>query len=334
MIYLGLLAGFVILLVSGDLLVRGSVALAVRLGVPALVIGLTVVAFGTSAPELVVSVRAATTDAPGLAIGNIVGSNIANVLLVIGLPALIRPTDCNQEFVGRNTCYVVGATVIFMLLCYLGPLQMWHGIILFSLIVVFLLESGRRAHLAVAANGNGDRPSKQLQEVEEVDGVSGLPRTPTMIAVFVFGGLIGLPFGAQLIVENGTGIASTFGVSQAAIGLTVIALGTSLPELATTMSAALRGHSALAIGNVLGSNMFNILAIMGLTAILAPVPVPEVVLRYDLWIMFAATLALVPFVIRRTSIRRLPAAGFVAAYCAYIFFVYTPQRDMFTLVLN
>ena len=332
MIYLGLLAGFVILLVSGDLLVRGSVALAVRLGVPALVIGLTVVAFGTSAPELVVSVRAATTDAPGLAIGNIVGSNIANVLLVIGLPALIRPTDCNQEFVGRNTCYVVGATAIFMLLCYLGPLQMWHGIILFSLIVVFLLESGRRAHLAVAANNNGER--QETSPPEEVDGVSGLPRTPTMIAVFVFGGLIGLPFGAQLIVENGTGIARAFDVSQAAIGLTVIALGTSLPELATTMSAALRGHSALAIGNVLGSNMFNILAIMGLTAILAPVPVPEVVLQYDLWIMAAATLALVPFVIRRTTIRRLPAAGFVVAYCAYIFFVYTPQRDMVTMMLN
>lgn len=329
MIYLGLLAGFVILLVSGDLLVRGSVSLAVKLGVPALVIGLTVVAFGTSAPELVVSVRAATTDAPGLAIGNIVGSNIANVLLVLGLPALIRPTDCNQEFVGRNTCYVVGATVIFMLLCFLGPLQWWHGAILFSLIVAFLIESGRRSNL-----GNNSARQAAEEEVEEVDGVSGLPRTPSMIALFVFAGLIGLPFGAQLIVENATDIARTYDVSQAAIGLTVIALGTSLPELATTMSAAMRGHSAIAIGNVLGSNMFNLLAIMGLTAILAPVPIPEVVLKYDLWIMLAATLAIVPFVIRRSFIKRLPAAGFVLAYCAYMFFVFTPQRDFSAMVVN
>lgn len=329
MIYLGLLAGFVILLVSGDLLVRGSVSLAVKLGVPAIVIGLTVVAFGTSAPELVVSVRAATTGAPGIAIGNIVGSNIANVLLVLGLPALIRPTDCNQEFIGRNTCYVVGATVIFMLLCYLGPLEMWHGMILFGLIIVFLIESGRRA-----SQGSAKTRAEAEEDVEEVDGVSGLPRTPSMIAVFVFSGLIGLPFGAQLIVENATEIARAFDISQAVIGLTVIALGTSLPELATTMSAAARGHSALAIGNVLGSNLFNMLAIMGLTAILAPVPIPEAILSYDLWIMLAATLALVPFVIRRSMINRLPAMGFVLAYFTYIFFVLVPNRDVTAMVLN
>ena len=163
MVYLGLLAGFVILLVSGDLLVRGSVSLAVKLGVPALVIGLTVVAFGTSAPELVVSVRAATTGAPGIAIGNIVGSNIANVLLVLGLPALIRPTDCNHEFVGRNTCYMVGATVIFMLFCYLGPLGVWHGVVLFGLIILFLIESGRRAHIS----SNSCKPA-QIDEVDEL----------------------------------------------------------------------------------------------------------------------------------------------------------------------
>lgn len=328
MIYLGLLAGFVILLVSGDLLVRGSVSLAVKLGVPALVIGLTVVAFGTSAPELVVSVRAATTGASGIAIGNIVGSNIANVLLVLGLPAIIRPTICNQQYVGRNTCYVVGATVIFMLLCFMGPLEFWHGVILFALIIAFLIESGRRAGKSYSGT------AVKTDELDDLDGVSGLLHTPSMIALFVIGGLLGLPFGAQLIVENATEIARTFGISQAAIGLTVIALGTSLPELATTLSAALRGHSALAIGNVLGSNLFNLLAIMGLTAILAPVPIPEVVLRYDLWIMLAATLALVPFIIRRTSIKRLPAAGFVLAYCAYLFFVFAPQRDVTAMVLH
>jgi len=329
MIYLGLVAGFVILLVSGDLLVRGSVALAVRLGVPALIIGLTVVAFGTSAPELVVSVRAATTGSPDLAIGNIVGSNIANVLLVLGLPALIYPTDCNQQFIGRNTCYVVGASVLFVLFCYLGPLGVWHGAILFGLIVLFLLESGRRSQQSSAENAPAE-----ADEVDDIDGVSGLPHSPSMIGVFVFAGLIGLPFGAQLIVENGVAIAQAFDISKAAIGLSVIAIGTSLPELATTISAALRGHCAIAIGNVLGSNLFNILAIMGLTSMLAEVPVPESILKYDLWIMLAAILALVPFVIRRSTISRLPATGFLLAYCAYIFFVFTPQRDMANLVLN
>ncbi len=329
MVYLGLLAGFVILLVSGDLLVRGAVALAVKLGIPAIIIGLTVVAFGTSAPELVVSIRAATTGATGIAIGNIVGSNIANVLLVLGLPALIKPTCCNHPFVGRNTCYVVGATVLFVLLCFLGPLQMWHGAILFGLIIAFLLESARRSK-------GGPRPDGGAKEsdVDDLDGVSGLPHTSSMIAVFIVAGLIGLPFGAQLIVDNAIGIAMAFGISPAAVGLTIVALGTSLPELATTMSAALRGHSAIAIGNVLGSNLFNILAIMGLTAIVTPVPVPEVVLRYDVWIMLAATLAIVPFVIRRSSITRVPATGFLIAYCAYIFFVFVPGREMTDLVLN
>ena len=329
MIYLGLVAGFVILLVSGDLLVRGSVAMAVRLGVPALIIGLTVVAFGTSAPELVVSVRAATTGSPDLAIGNIVGSNIANVLLVLGLPALIYPTDCNQQFIGRNTCYVVGASVLFVLFCYLGPLGVWHGAILFGLIVLFLLESGRRSQQSSAESAQVEDT-----EVDEIDGVSGLPHSPSMIGVFVLAGLIGLPFGAQLIVENGVAIAQAFDISKAAIGLSIIAIGTSLPELATTMSAALRGHCAIAIGNVLGSNLFNILAIMGLTSMLAEVPVPESILKYDLWIMLAAVLALIPFVIRRSTISRLPATGFVLAYCAYIFFVFTPQREMANLVLN
>jgi cation:H+ antiporter len=326
MAYLGLVAGFVILLVSGDLLVRGSVSLAVKFGVPAIVIGLTVVAFGTSAPELVVSVRAVTTGATGIAIGNIVGSNIANILLVLGLPALIRPTECDQPFIGRNTCYVVGASGLFVLLCFLGPLTVWHGAILFTLIIFFLLESGRRSVKESKASREAD------DDVDELDGVSGLPRTSSMIAVFILAGLLGLPFGASLIVDNATEIAMRFHVSEEAIGLTIIALGTSLPELATTMSAAFRGHCAIAIGNVLGSNLFNILAIMGLTAIVAPVPVPEVMLRYDLWIMLASILLLVPFVIRRTKITRLPATGFLLGYCAYMFFVYAPGREVMSLV--
>ena len=331
MVYLGLLGGFVILLFSGDLLVRGAVALAVRLGIPALVIGLTVVAFGTSAPELVVSVRAAVAGLPGISIGNVVGSNIANVLLVLGLPALIAPTYCNQPYVGRNTMYVLGASLIFIALCFMGPLHLWHGVILFGLIVLFLVESGRRV---------GEGSDKSLNEkagqdsLEDIDGVAGLPHSPMIIAGFMAAGLVGLPLGAHLIVENGTGIAMSFGVSEAAIGLTLIALGTSLPELATTIAAALRGHCGLAVGNVLGSNLFNILAIMGVTSMLAPVPIPEEFLRYDLWIMLATSALIIPFALKGGAITRVPATAFLVAYVAYIYSIFSPEIDAIAAVAN
>lgn len=324
MVYLGLLGGFVVLLFSGDLLVRGAVAMAVRLGIPALIIGLTVVAFGTSAPELVVSVKAALTGSPGISIGNVVGSNIANVLLVLGLPALIAPTNCNQPFIGRNTLYVVAASVLFIVLCFYGPLALWHGAVLFSFIILFLIESGRRASSCRAPAALYEEAE---EEVENIDGVAGLPESRLVTFGFLAAGLIGLPIGAHLIVENGTAIALNFGISEAAVGLTIIALGTSLPELATTLSAALRGHAGLAVGNVLGSNLFNLLAIMGVTAMLAPVPIPQSFLEFDLWVMLAATIIIVPFALRRGIITRIPAAAFVIAYVAYIAFVFLPHPE-------
>ena len=324
MVYLGLLGGFVVLLFSGDLLVRGAVAMAVRLGIPALIIGLTVVAFGTSAPELVVSVKAALTGSPGISIGNVVGSNIANVLLVLGLPALIAPTNCNQPFIGRNTIYVVAASVLFIVLCFYGPLALWHGAILFTLIILFLIESGRRAG---NSRSNAALFEEAEEEVDNIDGVAGLPESKLVTLGFIVAGLVGLPTGAHLIVENGTAIAMDFGVSEAAIGLTLIALGTSLPELATTLSAAMRGHAGLAVGNVLGSNLFNLLAIMGVTAMLAPVPIPVTFLEFDLWVMLAATVIIVPFALSKGIITRVPAAAFVVAYVAYITFVFVPHPD-------
>ncbi|QPC44265.1 calcium/sodium antiporter [Kaustia mangrovi] len=317
MIYVGLIAGFAVLLISGDLLVRGSVALALRLGVPAMIVGLTVVAFGTSAPELVVSLDAAMGGAPGIAIGNIVGSNIANVLLVLGIPALIAPTNCNQPFIRRNTCYVIAATLLFIGLCYLSPLGFWDGVVLFGLILLFVLESMRRVR---QCNG---RKAAGLDVMEEVEEASSLTDKPLMMGLLILLGLAGLPLGASLVVDNGSMIARNFGVPEAAIGLTLVALGTSLPELATTVAAALRGHCGVALGNVLGSNLFNILAIMGVTAMVVPVPVPEE-MRGDLWIMLAATLVVVPFAMRRMTITRTAGAAFVVAYLAYIAFVFAP----------
>ncbi|VAW13506.1 Inner membrane protein YrbG, predicted calcium/sodium:proton antiporter [hydrothermal vent metagenome] len=320
MSYILLLSGFVLLIGSGDLLVRGATAMALRLGIPTLIVGLTVVAFGTSAPELMVSVNAALSGAPGIAVGNVVGSNIANILLVLGLPAIFRATDCCAPHVRRNTVFMIGATILFIVLCFFGPLNFWHGALLFSLIVAFLFASGHSASKMMAENraakSNGDSPC-------ELDSAGAMGTTWPVIAGFVVFGLIGLPFGAEMVVDGATGIAVGFGIDEAAIGLTVVALGTSLPELTTALIAVLHRHGGMAIGNIIGSNLFNLLAVMGLTAMVAPVPIPAHILSVDLWVMLAAALLVVPITFFKIPITRAPAMLMVIAYGVYVAFVFT-----------
>ena len=320
MAYLELALGIAALVICGDLLVRGSVALATRLDIPIMVIGLTIVAFGTSAPELVVSLRAVLSGAPGLAIGNVVGSNIANVLLVLGLPAMISATNCQQPLIKRNTFFVIFSSVLFIALCYYGPLSFAHGAILFTFMILFIVAAGRRAALYE------DEAAILSEEAAEIaEGNTGAANEKIMIGLFLAAGLVGLPLGAHLTVSGATTLAQSFGVSDAVIGLTLVAFGTSLPELATTMSAAIRGQCGLALGNVLGSNLFNILAVMGLTAMVADVPVPDVFLRLDLWVMLAATLAITPFALKGALLTRGPAFIFVLSYVAYIYYAFLPR---------
>lgn len=320
MTYILFVCGVALLILCGDALVKGAVALAVRLSIPTLVTGLTIVAFGTSAPELVVSLRAALTGAPGIAIGNVVGSNIANILLVLGVPAIIYATNCDQPMLKRNTIFVIGTSILFIILCFLGPLTFWHGAVLFGLMVFFLIDSGRKA-----------MKSKELAEVfsEEaqdiIDGPEAVHKRPGRIAGYLAFGLIGLPIAAHLTVDSASQIARDFGVSEAVIGLTIVAFGTSLPELVTTVMAAFRKHCGLALGNVLGSNMFNILAIMGITAMVTPVPVPREFLEIDLWIMLAATLAITPFVFRGSRITSAVGALFIICYATYIYVSFSPK---------
>jgi len=322
MAYITLAAGVSLLLLCGDVLVRGAVALAVRLNIPTLVIGLTVVAFGTSAPELVVSLRAALSGSPGLAVGNVVGSNIANILLVLGLPALICATNCDQPFIKRNMFYVLGASVLFIWLCLIGPLTFWHGLVLFAFMIAFLIDSGRQA-----TDGNSEKAIVGEDTIETIDGLTGLPRKTWLVVSFLIIGIVGLKIGAYLTVDAAVQIAKAFDVSNATMGLTVVALGTSLPELATTVAAALRGHCGLALGNVLGSNLFNILAIMGLTAMVIPVPVPSEILKMDLWIMLAASLAITPFILRKSHITRAAGFVFLLGYIAYVVTAFMPRSS-------
>lgn len=314
MIYVQLAGGLVLLVVFGDVLVRGAVDLSYRLGIPPLIVGLTVVAFGTSAPELVVSVKAALDGLPGIAIGNVVGSNIANILLVLGLPALISATRCDHHALDRNTYIVLGTSVLFTVLCFLTPMTFWDGALLFGLLIAFLWLSARRAM--------SSRTDGSLVPIDDdVEPLAG----PVWVSVgALLLGLVGLPVAAHLTVDGAASVARVWGVSDAVIGLTVVAIGTSLPELATTVIAAFRQHGALALGNVLGSNLFNMLAIIGITAMVTPIEIPAEILRLDIWVMLAATVILVPFVVWQVPIGRIAGIAFLAAYVVYIGYLLSP----------
>ena len=312
-----LIVGLVVLIIAGDVMVRGAAALARHWGVPALIVGLTIVAFGTSAPELVVGVQAALSGAGQMAAGNVIGSNIANVLLALGIPALIMAIPTNISGVARNSFVALTATLIFIALAFVAKfssnsiLLQWHGAVFFAGIVLYLLWMFRLAKAGVE-----DPILEEMTEIEE--GKDGLPQSVWMDLVFVFGGIIGLVIGGHLIVDNAQVIALAAGVSETVIGLTIVAIGTSLPEIATVVVASYRGHSEVAIGNVLGSNVFNIFAVMGGSALAGPILLVKELFVFDLWVMLAAMLALMVYVMTRQPIGRKTGIVFVIAYILYM----------------
>lgn len=304
--------GLVILLLAGDALVRGAVNLALRLGVPALIVGLTVVAFGTSAPELLISVQAVLADSPGIALGNVVGSNTANILLVLGIPAIISVLRSSQSETRKSYVIMLCASVLFIALAFTGTFTWWTGLILLGALALVLADNFRdarahRAELAAAA----------AEEEEEVEGAD--PDMPWWkVVMFLALGLVGLPLGADLLVDNATLIAQQYGVSETVIGLTLVAVGTSLPELATTVMAALRRQADVALGNVIGSNMFNLLAIIGIASLVGDIPVDPEFLTFDLWVMLGASVLIFPFVFLKWDIGRLLGVGLTGLYAAYV----------------
>jgi len=311
MAYVQVVAGLVLLVFAGDFLVRGAVSLAQRAGVSTLVIGLTIVAFGTSAPELVVGVDAVINKAPTLALGNVVGSNIANVLLVVGLPALIAPMHCGAPRLGRNIGIMIAASLIFIAMSFRGVIDWPMGVILLSGLVLFLLYS------ALRAKGHPEA----VDPLQDLDGLQERPDSYAFASALVVGGLIGLAAGAHWLVDGSVSIARAYGVSEAVIGLTLVAIGTSLPELVTGLVAAVRGHCDVAVGNVVGSNIFNILGIMGTASIVGPIPVPEPFLRVDLWVMLGAALLLVPFCQRRSHVSKLHGVFWLGLYIIYMVYL-------------
>ncbi|WP_294228814.1 calcium/sodium antiporter [uncultured Shimia sp.] len=308
--------GLVILLLAGDALVRGAVNLSLRIGIPALIVSLTIVAFGTSAPELLISLQAALKNAPGIAIGNVVGSNIANILLVLGIPAILAPihtSHCNSK---RNFIMMIAATLLFIALAADGFFRMGNGLVLLGALAVVLTSAFYQARCHKKAE------AAMVMDEEEVEGAD--PDMPWWrIIVFLLLGLIGLPLGADLMVDNAEIIARRYGVSDTVIGLTLIALGTSLPELATTVMAALRRQADVALGNVIGSNMFNLLAIIGITSIVHPIRVDPDFFDFDFWVMLGASLLLIPFVFLKRDITRIWGVVLTALYLTYILITLT-----------
>lgn len=299
--YIYVIAGLIGLFLGGEALVRGSVGIARRMAIPPLLIGLTVVGFGTSTPELLVSVQAALRDVPDIAIGNIVGSNIANILLIVGLTSLIWPIRVSGATLRRDTTVMVAAAVALVPLFAMGEIGRPSG----GLLILALAGYLAWAYI---------QPGAAIDD----DGDRSVPASILVSALWVLGGLAFLMFGARFLVDGSVSIARDFGVSEAFIGLTIVAVGTSLPELATSIIAAFRRQSEIAIGNIIGSNIFNVLGILGATALITPVPVADRFLTFDLPIMIAASLALTAVLLTRPVIGRAIGVGALIAYAAYI----------------
>lgn len=303
--YFLLVLGLAILVIGGDILVRGAVSIAERFNISPLIIGLTIVSLGTSAPELFISVQAALAGSGGLAVGNVVGSNIANVLLVLGLPAFIATQCVKEDGIVRNIFVMLGITVVFMAMLASGIMGFLYGLILIALLVLFLWDQYQSAI-----------KSKEIPDYH--DEVGEGPSSPALAALFLVIGVVLLPLGAKLTVDNAQIIAQNWGLSDEIIGLTVVAIGTSLPELAASMMAVIRGNSNLAIGNVVGSNIFNIAAIMGITLIITPVSVGDHIINVDMWVMLAVSLLLGAIAYFMSEITRWMGLVMLALYTSYI----------------
>lgn len=299
--YLYILAGLVGLFFGGEALVRGSVGIARRLSISPFVIGLTVVGFGTSTPELLVSVQAALRGSPDIAVGNIIGSNIANILLILGLTAIVWPISVNAAQLRRDTAFMIASVLLLVPLFALGEIDRVAGLVLVAGLVVYLAWTFLKSQQ--------DTPN---------DETVAAPTSAMFSLLWIAVGFLALLFGAQFLVEGSVSVARDFGVSEAFIGLTIVAIGTSLPELATSLIAAFRRQSDIAIGNILGSNIFNVLGILGVTAVISPIPIAARFLTFDLPIMLAVSFVLAGLLLARPQIGRGVGAVMLLSYAIYV----------------
>lgn len=306
MIYLQLVLGFALLVAGGETLVRGAVSVAARFGVSPLLIGLTLVGFGTSTPELVTSLQAAFDGFPGIAFGNVVGSNVANILLILGVAAVIMPLTIDPVAFNRDGTALAIATMLAVGVILFGSLDRWMGGVLILALVVYFVVAYRSDRTDVASGGPQDDPETKV-----------MPSSMWFALGLAFGGIAFTILGARLTVDAAVTLALLWGMSDTVVGLTVVAVGTSLPELVTSVMAALRRESGIAFGNVIGSNIYNILGILGVTALIQPIPIPAQIAQFDVWVMTATTLALIAVVMTWKRIGRGIGLVFISAYAVY-----------------
>lgn len=295
------LASLVVLYFGADFLVKGSSSLAVRFGISPLVVGLTVVAFGTSAPELLVSVQSALVGNSGIAVGNVMGSNIFNVCAILGISAMIYPLRVNPRLVRFDMPVMLVATLLFVLIFHDGSFGRWAGILFFVGICAYMIYCVYKA---------------KREEVTEGEEEIKVTKSWILDVVFVIIGLGLLVWGSDLLVNNAVSIAKALGWSEAVIGLTIVAAGTSMPELATSVVAAMKKRTDIAIGNVVGSNIFNLLAVLGLTATITPVETNQIN-WLDMGVMFGSSLILLPFMRTGFKIGRGEGVVLFIIYVAY-----------------
>jgi cation:H+ antiporter len=315
MTYLLIPIGFVLLFFGGDALVRGAVGLARHLGVSPMLIGATIVAYGTTAPELFVSLDAAFKDAPGIAIGNVVGSNICNFLLILGMSALVWPISLERaSSLYLTSTILFGSTMLLLLVAWDGNIERWQGGLMVGLLMSLTVYNFRVERRRPAGQ---DIFTEEAQEFTDK-----APQTIPKSVMVILIGLVGVVFGADFLVKGAVTLARDAGIPQEVIGLTVVALGTSLPELATALVAAWRKHSDVALGTVFGANIYNILGIMGVVAAVTPVPIPSQMLRFDLWFLLAITFMLGAWIRLLPRITRYSGFGFLTLYISYIVWQY------------
>ena len=297
--------GIICVLKGADFLTEGAAALARRVNVPEIVIGLTIVAAGTSAPELFVSIVSALKDTPDLAVGNVVGSNTMNSMLIVGCAAMVAPMTINRSTVKKDIPFSVGASVLLMLLALNSFLSRLDGILLLAGFAVFMIYSLRQAK-----NGQDAAPTEEKQQ------------NPWLSVLYIALGLVGLVIGSNLFVDHASSLALALGISEGVVGLTVVAGGTSLPELATSVVAARKGQSAIAIGNVIGSNVFNILLILGITATISPLQI-EGITTIDMAVMLLSVVLVWLFSFTRYTVERWEGAVLVGGYLVYLAWLIT-----------
>lgn len=303
--YVYVLAGMALLYFGGEALVNNSVILARSWGVSTVVVGLTVVAFGTSSPELATSLIAALQGSPEIAIGNVVGSNILNILGILGITAVVAAIRVESQFIRREVPFMIGVTLLLFPLLWNGYLVRWEGLFLVMLLIAYIVYIYRAS--------SGDKVL-----LEETKRAYPEHKASWKTYGLVIMGLVLLGVGARVLVLGATGIARGFGVPELIIGLTVVAFGTSMPEVAASVIAALKKEPDIALGNIIGSNIFNILCILGITVTVTPMSIAWVTIQRDMWVMLAVSLLLWPFLFTGRKLSRLEGALFLLAYGIYV----------------